>query len=466
MAHWGNYEWFGGQEKAGVRAFWLFDRTGDPTLNHVIATVTNGWNAWRSEHPELPYIGVYRDDANVGKCFVNRTPGWSIASACINPMLRPNGIKGISATHGSPHFLGGSLAISAGLSYEDAFTAVCHHFGHVLGLADSSDNQSCMSHNAAPGQLKWYGQGDADAILALYGHGDGEAPTAVADTYGTTEDTQIDVPAPGVLANDSVAGGGALTAVVVGTPANGALTLAPDGSFTYLPDAGFDGTDTFTYMARSGGTDSSVTTVEIVVAPDAEVPVAVDDSFYITEEDTRLGVPGPEAVGVLDNDSDPGGIRNVVKVTDPAHGAVILSADGSFYYTPAADFNGVDSFTYKINNGSADSNVALVEITVRSVNDAPVAGDDSYTTVQGVPVIVPAPGLLANDSDVEGDALEAWGNSDPAHGSEIVNRDGSFSYIADLDFVRTDTFTYLAGDGPTTSEPATVTITVTAADGR
>lgn len=456
-AHWGNYEWFGGQEKADIRAFWLFDRTGDPTLNSIIAWVADAWNGARADHPELPYIAVYRDDANAGKCFVNRTPGYSVASACTLRSLSTFGIKGIAATQGSPHFTGGAFAISDGLSFEDAFTAVCHNFGHIMGLADSDDDQSCMSHDVAPAKVKWYGQGDADAVLALYGHDDGPPPVAVADAYSTNEETELVVPAPGVLKNDTDADGDTLTATKVSDPAHGSATLNADGSFTYTPEANFTGTDTFTYKATGDGTDSSPGTVTITVKPVQDVPVAVADT-YSTDEDTALVVSGP---GVLGNDTDvDGDDLTAVKVSDPAHGSVTLAADGSFTYTPEPNFNGTDSFTYEANDGTADSGVATVTITVKAVNDAPVAVDDSYSAVGGVPLVVPAPGVLGNDTDVEGSALTAALASSPTKGTLVLGSDGSFTYTANAGATGTDTFTYRASDGSATSNLATVTITL------
>ncbi|MDQ3641592.1 MAG: cadherin-like domain-containing protein, partial [Actinomycetota bacterium] len=351
-AHWGNYQWSGGQEKATIRAFWLFDRTGDPTLNAIISYVANAWNGSRAGNPELPYIGVHRDDANAGKCFVNRTPGYSIASACKMGSLSAFGIKGIAATEGSPHIVGGAFAISDGLSFEDAFTAVCHNFGHLMGLPDSNDNESCMSHDVVDGEPKWYGSGDADAILALYAHDDGRAPTATADTYSTNEDIALTVAAPGVLANDSDADGDALTAVKVTDPAHGSVTLNANGSFVYTPTANYNGPDTFTYKASGAGTDSNVVTVTVTVNAVADVPVAVTDT-YSTREDTVLTVAAP---GVLANDTGPDGTLTTAKVTDPAHGTLTFNADGSFVYTPTANFNGTDSFTYKANDGTSTSN--------------------------------------------------------------------------------------------------------------
>jgi VCBS repeat-containing protein len=460
VAHWGNYQWSGGAEKADVRAFWLFDRTGNTTMNAIIQHVADAWNGARADHPQLPYIAVYRDDANAGKCFVNRTPGYSVASACMMRSLSAFGIKGLAATDGSPHFGGAAFAVSDGLSFKEAFTVVCHNFGHIMGLADSNDDQSCMKHDFSPDKLKWYGQGDAEAVLGLYGHGEGQPATAVGDEYATDEDTPLAVGAPGVLGNDTDAHGNTLTATRVSEPANGTVTLNADGSFTYTPDDDFEGEDSFTYKATAGGLDSNVATVKITVAAVSDAPVAAHDA-YSTDEDTALTIGAP---GVLDNDSDPeDDTITAVGASDPENGTVTLNSDGSFTYTPDDDFAGTDSFTYKASDGSNDSDKATVKITVKAVNDAPAAADDSYTTNQAVPLVVTAPGVLGNDTDVEGSPLTAQDASDPANGSVTLNADGSFTYTPDPTFHGEDTFTYKASDGTTTSSVATVKITVEAA---
>ena len=85
----------------------------------------------------------------------------------------------------------------------------------------------------------------------------------------------------------------------------------------------------------------------------------------------------------------------------------MLDATGGFTYTPNANFNGSDSFTYKANDGTVDSNTVTVTITVGAVNDAPVAGDDSYATPEDTLLTRTAPGVLANDSDVDSGSLTA-----------------------------------------------------------
>src|SRR2546429_3378757 len=99
---------------------------------------------------------------------------------------------------------------------------------------------------------------------------------------------------------------------------------------------------------------------------------------YLTNEGTALTLAAP---GVLGNDTDvDSATTTAVLVAGPTHGTLTLTADGGFTYTPAANYNGPDSFTYKANDGSLDSNVATVLITVTAVNDAPVASDQAVTT--------------------------------------------------------------------------------------
>ena len=187
-------------------------------------------------------------------------------------------------------------------------------------------------------------------------------------------------------------------------------------------------------------------------------PAAVNDT-YSTNEDVTLTVP-PTGVAVNDVDPD-GNTLTAILVTAPTHGTLTLNADGSFSYTPAANYNGPDRFTYKVTDGTVESNVATVAITVVAVNDAPVAVADAYTTAEDTTLIVDAPGVLLNDSDAEGAELTAIGLSGPAHGSLTINSDGSFSYTPNANYTGTDTFTYMVMDDATESNVATVTITVT-----
>ena len=188
----------------------------------------------------------------------------------------------------------------------------------------------------------------------------GEPPVAVADAYTTDENVELVVVAPGVLSNDT--DDGPITAVLETDVANGTLLLVADGSFTYTPDADFFGEDSFTYKAFNGELYSEVVTVAITITPVNDSPVAAADT-YTTDEDVELVVVAP---GVLSNDTDDGPITAVLE-TDVANGTLVLVADGSFTYTPDADFFGEDSFTYKAFDGELYSQVVNVNVTVNEV---------------------------------------------------------------------------------------------------
>src|SRR5215211_2252122 len=284
------------------------------------------------------------------------------------------------------------------------------------------------------------------------------APTAAADAYSTAEDTHLTVAAPGVLGNDTDPDGDSLSAVVVSGPAHGSLNLNADGGFTYTPAANFNGTDTFTYRASDGTAQSNPATVTMTVTRVNDPPAATDDA-YSTAEDTPRTVPAP---GVLANDTDPDSSSlTAALVTGPGHGTLTLDGDGSFTYTPAANFNGTDSFTYRASDGTLDSGLATVTITITAVNDTPVATNDAYTTDEDTALTVAAPGVLGNDSDLDSSTLTAAVVTGPGHGTLTLNANGSFAYTPAANFNGTDTFTYHAGDGSLTSNLATVTITVT-----
>ncbi|NLS97813.1 MAG: tandem-95 repeat protein [Planctomycetaceae bacterium] len=284
-----------------------------------------------------------------------------------------------------------------------------------------------------------------------------DAPLAVDDSYTVVADGELTVDAvAGALANDSDADGDPLTVALVTAPTQGTLALTADGSFTYTPNAGFHGTDSFTYTAGDGTADSAPATVTIVV----NVPASAADDTYSIDEDGTLTVDA--AGGVLANDSDAdGNSLTAIVVTQPGNGTLTLNADGSFDYAPGADFYGTDTFTYVANDGYHDSTEATVTVTVNPVNDLPAANDDTYSVDEdGTLTIDAAGGVLNNDADVDGDALSVALATGPSHGTLTLNSDGSFEYQPEADFHGADTFTYTANDGTGDSAEATVTITV------
>ena len=285
-------------------------------------------------------------------------------------------------------------------------------------------------------------------------------PIGLADGY-TIEAGKVLVAsaATGVLANDTDADGDPLMAQLVNGPAHGSLTLNANGSFSYTPVALFHGTDSFTYMAADPLTISAATTVTLNVTVVDHAPAALADGYAATEEQV-LTVSA--AAGVLANDTDAESDALVAQlVSGPAHGSLTLNADGSFSYTPVALFHGTDSFAYRAFDGTLASATATVTLGVAFVDHAPTALADGYAAMAGQAFSVAAKtGLLANDADMDGDALTALLVTGPKLGSLALGADGGFTYVPNVGASGTDSFTYKAYDGILTSDPTAASIVI------
>ncbi len=270
---------------------------------------------------------------------------------------------------------------------------------------------------------------------------DNRPPVAVDDNYKLNEDDPGSIlqdPGTGssVLGNDTDPDFNSLTAILVSGPSNAAsFTFNPDGTFTYVPNANFNGTDSFTYKANDGLLDSNVATVTILVNPVNDAPVTVGDAYNIAE-DTLLVVTAP---GVLGNDTDiDGDTLNAVLVSGPSNALTFtFNPNGSFSYQAIANYNGPDSFTYRANDGTANGNIVTVNLNVTAVNDPPVAQPDAVSTNEAT--IITNGNVFANDSDVDGPPLtvDQVNGSGANVGTEItlasgaklkLNANGTFTY--------------------------------------
>ncbi|WP_425617458.1 Ig-like domain-containing protein [Anatilimnocola sp. NA78] len=284
-----------------------------------------------------------------------------------------------------------------------------------------------------------------------------DAPIAANDSFSVDEDQPLTV-TTSVMTNDSDVEGSALTAELASQPLHGTVTFNPDGTFTYQPEANFSGIDGFSYLVNDGGSNSEVATVTISVNPINDAPVAANDEYSI-DEDQPLTVTG---TGVLGNDSDIDSASLTASlVAGPTNGTVTLNADGSFVYTPAADFSGADSFTYTAGDGTLSSEVATVTINVAPINDSPVAVNDEYSTPEDTELVIEAPGILINDLDPDSSTLSVQIVNPPQHGTVTLGADGRVVYMPNADFSGLDGFSYTVSDGTLTSDVGTVTINVT-----
>jgi VCBS repeat-containing protein len=197
--------------------------------------------------------------------------------------------------------------------------------------------------------------------------------SAVPDTGATDENTVLSVAAPGVLGNDVPASPGdtlSVTAFDSLSAKGAAVVVQADGSYAYDPTGstvlntlkpGQSATDSFTYTVSDNHGSHAIGTVTITVSGRNDPPLANDDAYSLSEDGT-LNVP---AKGVLVNDQDPeGDALTAALVDNPQHGQVTLNPNGAFVYTPHVNFHGTDSFTYRANDGSANSNTATVHLTV------------------------------------------------------------------------------------------------------
>ena len=278
-----------------------------------------------------------------------------------------------------------------------------------------------------------------------------DAPIAQDDFIILDEDTLAQI---GVLTNDSDVDGDDISVDnIVTQPAHGSIQINPDGTIQYIPAANFHGTDSFTYRISDGKGGFGEATVSIVVNSVNDAPIAQDD-FIILNEDTLA------QIAVLTNDSDIDGdnvsVDNIV--TQLAHGSIQINPNGTIQYTPAANFHGTDSFTYRVSDGKGGFDDATVSIVVNSVNDAPVAVADSGTTTEDMAITL---AVTTNDSDIDGDAVAVSRIATaPANGAVAINSAGQLVYTPKVDFSGTDSFVYEISDGNGGTRTASVTITV------
>lgn len=189
-------------------------------------------------------------------------------------------------------------------------------------------------------------------------------------------------------------------------------------------------------------------------------PLARNDYVFVREGGmtTTVGYFDPS---LLVNDRDDKTMTlelTATLVTSPTHGTIMLNSDGTFTYTHNADGATIDYFTYKVNDGVYDSNVATVTVAITQTNEVPLAASDSYTLTTGATIT--GSNVLANDSDEESTVLTATLVTSPTHGLLTLAANGVFTYTHDSTETLTDTFTYVASDGITTSNVATVNLII------
>lgn len=290
---------------------------------------------------------------------------------------------------------------------------------------------------------------DGDAVkIGVNVQGNAPAIDGVPDFAETHMGTLIE---GNVLDNDANPQNEQLEAVVVGTPKHSeSFLLFSNGSYRYIPESGFVGEDTFTYIATSPGgeaTDPVLVTITVTNTP----PVAQPVSFA-----SRMGIllGGSIADSVSDPDGD---LLTPALVTDAVHGTVTMNSDGTFTYAPDAGYVGEDSFTYSVTDGEIGAEPVKAIITMTLSNTPPVPAADEAATGRGIPIVI---NVLANDSDAENNPLKIVSFNYSGNGTIKINSDNTITYTSSDSFIGKESFTYLATDGEIGASPVEATVTV------
>jgi len=281
-------------------------------------------------------------------------------------------------------------------------------------------------------------------------------PVIVDDYYTIQKDSILNENA---ALNDYDPGSGFLvySTNYVKSPSHGTLNYTPNGIFTYTPNIGFVGVDTFAFQIRKGNylPDTGYVFVTVIDSILSFSPVAIDD-YFNTNENTSVND------NLLANDYDPSGNNltvNTSPVSPPSNGIVVISASGSFVYTPNLNFTGLDSFSYTICNTLSFCDTATVYINI-NYNNPPVALADNFSIWAGS---VFNHNVLFNDSDIDNHNLLASLVNSSNHGTLIFNSDGSFNYTSSNTYAGIDSFVYKICDNgiPSKCDTATAYIDIT-----
>ena len=278
-------------------------------------------------------------------------------------------------------------------------------------------------------------------------------PVATAQAVSTSEDTAKAI----TLAGTDADSGDTLTFAIGTSPAHGTLSgfNSSTGAVTYTPSSNYNGSDSFTFTVNDGTATSSAATVSITVSAVNDTPSATAQAVS-TNEDTA------KAITLAGTDVDSGDTLTFAIGTSPAHGTLsgLNTSTGAVTYTPSSNYNGSDSFTFTVNDGTVTSSAATVTITVSAVNDTPSATAQAVSTNEDT-----AKAITLAGTDVDsGDTLTFAIGTSPSHGalSGLNTSTGAVTYTPSSNYNGSDSFTFTVNDGTATSSAATVTITITA----
>ena len=279
------------------------------------------------------------------------------------------------------------------------------------------------------------------------------APVAVDDDVSGDEDSIL---TGNVLTNDTDVDGDLLSVIAeTVTTDNGVFEIQSDGSFTYSPDANFNGTERFDYTVRDVGGAESTATLTLTVNAVNDAPDTADDTGSGDEDFNIFG-------NVLLNDVDVDGdaLTAVAGTIDTPNGTFFLAENGDYTFDPDDNFNGTETVSYTVRDTSGIESTATLTLTVNAVNDAPNAVDDVGAGDEDTSVFG---NVLVNDTDIEGEALTAVaGTFDTPNGTFFLAENGDYTFAPDANFNGTETIAYTVQDASGAESTASLVLTVAA----
>ncbi|WP_170940626.1 tandem-95 repeat protein [Pseudoalteromonas sp. NBT06-2] len=278
-----------------------------------------------------------------------------------------------------------------------------------------------------------------------------DLPIANDDRAQTFSNTPVNI---NVLANDSDVDNDTLT-VIGADVIKGGVEITQENTLVYNPETDFEGEIEIVYTVSDNSGGEAQGKVLVSINNSNNAPIAFDDIFALTEDSLMvISVPG-----LLNNDTDADGdilSVNTTAFTNVSNGIVTLSTDGSFSYQPNENFFGSDSFEYEVIDGEGGTDIGKATLTISSVNDNPIATDDTTSTVEETTINI---NVLTNDSDVENDPLFVLSAISSA-GIVNINSDNTLTYTPNINFIGKDVIDYTISDGNGGEDSAKVFITV------
>ena len=278
-----------------------------------------------------------------------------------------------------------------------------------------------------------------------------DAPVVTSEQVSVVQNQSLDAIA--VLLNDEDPDGNPLSVEAVVASDGGTVEINEDGTLKYTPAQDYVGQETLTYTVidGQGGRVEGQVTVSVSLSDDG--PVANEDSVSVDEDGQLLGLD------VLGNDRVADGeTLSVVSATSEQGATVVINDDGTLDYEAPANFDGIDVVTYTARDSQGRESQSTVTVTVNEVNDAPVASDDTATALQSA--LLENINVLANDTDVENDALTVIEAVSANGATVVINADGTLNYQSADGFSGLDTVSYTISDGAGGTSGATLSVTV------